>query len=332
MAQLRYTDGSNGNGIRDFDELLRYFRHSPLAFYDDGFVTSYGFLFTTPEREAQLLAVFDAEGSSPETLRHLRELARSGGTVPEVLNKRERFFLRQAFMTQRETPLDGESGVALNNLRMLTAEAAAAGLPYTLCEGCTAAESVGHATDPLCRVVAATLKQREGGWRQDNVMMVCCAVAQFLRGRQPDDSEHLKNKLEELKAALNATPAEQRRLRAAGRQCSAAACARREPYAGAFKTCGRCREVNYCCAVCQVRCAPSRSAQRHADLAFLVLYPSAEDALGEAQAHLRAAKQGVNSSDAERKPLRSRCAPTRRRGKTTAHAETNTPRQSAAER
>ena len=82
--------------------------------------------------------------------------------------------------------------------------------------------------------------------------MVCCATAQFLRGRQPGDSAHLERKLADIKTVVSASPQERRRIHAAGRPCAAVGCARREPYAGAFKTCGRCRAAQYCCASCQV--------------------------------------------------------------------------------
>lgn len=60
MAQLPYTDGSNGNGIRDFEVLLRYFKRCPLAFYDKAFIASYSFLLKPEqERELRVLAVFD---------------------------------------------------------------------------------------------------------------------------------------------------------------------------------------------------------------------------------------------------------------------------------
>lgn len=41
MSSLSYTDGSNGNGIRNVDELLRYFENNYLALCDHGFVASY---------------------------------------------------------------------------------------------------------------------------------------------------------------------------------------------------------------------------------------------------------------------------------------------------
>ena len=41
MASLMYTDGSNGNGIKDAHELMFYFHLYPLAMFDIGFMCSY---------------------------------------------------------------------------------------------------------------------------------------------------------------------------------------------------------------------------------------------------------------------------------------------------
>ena len=64
MAHLPYTDSANGYGYTAADELLRYFRRRPLALYDHAVTDSYAALLAAPERGPQLLAVFDAEGSS----------------------------------------------------------------------------------------------------------------------------------------------------------------------------------------------------------------------------------------------------------------------------
>lgn len=47
MASLPYTDGSNGNGIKNIDELIAYFYLCPLAFWDTKFVASYSSLINS---------------------------------------------------------------------------------------------------------------------------------------------------------------------------------------------------------------------------------------------------------------------------------------------
>jgi hypothetical protein len=256
MAQLPYTDGTDGRGIRDFNELTRYFQRYPRAFYDDCFCASYGFLFSSAEREERLLAVYDKDASSAEMLRHVKALHRWQGTPPAVANKLLRYRLRLAFYEKQNprAPTTTSDGYECKcAMAILTKDADAAGLSYTMCMSCTAAESAGHVTDALCPVLM--LKQIEFGcgWADSNMHRVCCAAAQCLRGREPEASEHLQQKLERLRAALRASPEERRRIRARGNGCAAAGCARREPYAASFKTCSRCRSAHYCSTLCQVR-------------------------------------------------------------------------------
>jgi hypothetical protein len=260
MATERYTDGSDGNGIRDFNELLCYFQREPHSFYDRPFCASYAFLMTTPEREARLLAVFDRAGSSAEMLRYVKDLSQRSrlSTPPAVINMLTRYDLRRACYMQRDPPskTNPVEYEQWSQMVLVMHDAEIAGQAYSLCEGCTAAESAGFATDPLCSLSALMLIEAGNGWKcPSNSLHVCCAEAQCLRGRKPDSSEHLKQKLESLNTAMEASPAERRRLRAAGHACAAAGCSRREPYAGAFKTCSRCRSAHYCSVLCQVRVA-----------------------------------------------------------------------------
>ena len=289
MAQLPYTDGRDGNGIRDFNELLRFFQRKPLAFYDDSLCASYRFLLSTPEREEAVLAVFDRDGSSAEMLRRIKATSlrtRMNTPAPEVINLLVRYRLRRDFYLQRN-PVGSTSPdkyVLWTNMVLVMQDAAEAGQTFFLCENCTAAESFGFAPDPLCDHGAMMLTKPGLGWEPDNTLQVCCAEAQCLRGRKPEESEYLKQKLESLKAAMQASPEERRRLRAAGNACAAAGCSRRELYAGAFKTCSRCRSAHYCSVVCQVRVAWQAEA---APTTALLTAPYAEDALEAAQDLLR---------------------------------------------
>ena len=270
MALERYTDGSDGSGIRDFNELLRYFQREPHSFYYRPFCTSYGFLMTTPEREAQLLAVYDCNGSSAETLRYVKDMSlRSRLTAPAVVtNRLVRYRLRRDFYMQRN-PRGNLGNPAryeqFAHMVLVMHDAAEAGQAFFLCESCTAAESAGFATDPLCEHDALMLIEESSGWESpSNTLQVCCAEAQCLRGRKADTSEHLTRKLASLRAAWRASPEERRHIRARGNGCAAAGCSRREPYAGAFKTCSRCRSAHYCSVLCQARaliaCLAGRSS------------------------------------------------------------------------
>jgi len=53
MAGLPYTDGSNGNGITDLDQLIDYFDKYPIAWLDIGFVYSYMPLLKTNKKKAK---------------------------------------------------------------------------------------------------------------------------------------------------------------------------------------------------------------------------------------------------------------------------------------
>jgi hypothetical protein len=44
MASLPYTDGSNGNGITNIDELIAYLYLCPTAYWNTRFLASYGSL------------------------------------------------------------------------------------------------------------------------------------------------------------------------------------------------------------------------------------------------------------------------------------------------
>jgi hypothetical protein len=290
MATERYTDGTDGKGIRDFDELLRYFQRCPLQFYSKDFVLSYDFLMTSPEREARLLAVYDRDGSSAETLRDFKDISRrEGWPAVEVCNKVVRYKLRQAFFRHLHPlapPASAREHAQVASLAVLLIDASASGRAYTLCEPCSAAESAGHATEPMCSSCAATQIEPGGGWADSNRELVSCGLAQCLRGRKANTSSHLKQKLASFQAALKASPEERRRIRASGHACGNASCARRELYAGAFKTCSRCRSAHYCSALCQVR----RRLRRYgtADETYCdIPPPCAEDALEAAQGHLR---------------------------------------------
>ena len=299
MAQLPYTDGSNGNGIRDFEVLLRYFKRCPLAFYDKAFIASYSFLLKPEqEREPRVLAVFDNEGSSAETLQFVKETLQRGSPPAQVVNKLVRFDLRAVFQMHRISPLLGEDREVVAKLFILRHDAAAASLPYVLCVGCTAAESAGHAPQPLCEEPAAQLVDAAEGWRGGaaNTLSVSCAVAQCLRGRKPEESERMQRKLDGLLEALRATPEQRRRLRASGRACDALACARREPYTEAFKACSLCHVAHYCSRVCKVRAQALAcwSAVRKADAPFAA---TTEGALGASQGLLRARLDGAAVSN-----------------------------------
>lgn len=302
MAHLPYTDGSDGNGLRAFDKLLRRLRANPLDFYNRELVESYGALLT-PAREARLLAVFDAEGSSAATLAKLRRRvdAATGAALPppEVFNKMARFQLR---VLCSEPPAD-ENRKSSHIGFLLLQDAAKAGLTYTLCPGCTAADSVGHATTQLCKRQAVKQLVPGEGWHADNVVPVCCGMAQLLRDRTPDDSERFEQKFERAKAAMQA---DDHHDGYSGRSCKSPACSRREAFEGEFKRCGACGAVRYCCQACQARrlhamsCAPRneiraavRTCATAADAPPL-LCRAAEGGLEAAQAHLRAEEGGVS--------------------------------------
>jgi hypothetical protein len=168
MAHLPATGGSaddnDGSGQRAFDKLLRRLRASPLNFYNRELLESYGALLT-PAREARLLAVFDAEGSSAATLAKLsrRVDAQTGAALPppEVFNKMARFQLRVLCSNPPADELRKSSHIGF----MLLQDAAKAGLTYTLCPGCTAADSVGHATTQLCKRQAVKQLVSRDPWR-----------------------------------------------------------------------------------------------------------------------------------------------------------------------
>jgi hypothetical protein len=82
--------------------------------------------------------------------------------------------------------------------------------------------------------------------------VVCCGAAQLLRGRKRDVSARVEQKLERAKAATLAGAAGGGGAHD-GRGCDAPACSKREAFEGAFKMCGKCFAVRYCCAVCQAR-------------------------------------------------------------------------------
>ena len=63
MSSLPY-DGKNGNGIRDFAELVQYLRNHPLAFWDRGFIASYQQLIT---RKLTRNAVFEIYGDDKKS-------------------------------------------------------------------------------------------------------------------------------------------------------------------------------------------------------------------------------------------------------------------------
>ena len=257
MAHLPYNDGINGAGLRTVEELLAYLRRWPLAFYDQPFMSSYVH-FLKPEHEACVLAIFDNEGSSEATLR--RVAARSSHIELPLPLFHQVVRLRLSMLCRLEhVPARGEdeetmpTEQAVKHMFVLATDAAAAGLPYILCLMCTAKENAGYAADPLCRGMAMQLRDSEScdGWSEQNVMFVCCGAAQLLRGRKPDASERIAAKLERAKVAVTAAFAGE--APAAGLKCEAPACSAREPFAGAFKLCGKCRAVRYCCVVCQVR-------------------------------------------------------------------------------
>ena len=98
------------------------------------------------------------------------------------------------------------------------------------------------------------------GWLSTNVMLVCCCTVQLLRGRKPDESERIAKNFDRAKAAMTAADAGE--APAAGRKCESPACSAREAFSGAFKLCGKCRAVPYCCIACQVRLLPRRCQLR----------------------------------------------------------------------
>ena len=254
MAHLPYNGGIHGAGLRTVEELLVYLRRWPLAFYDQPFMASYEH-FLKPEHEACVLDIFDNEGSSEATLRLVAERSSHVELPLPVFHKVVR--LRMSMLCRLEhKPAHDENNMpteAVECMFVLAKDAAAAGLPYILCLMCTAKQNAGYAADPLCRGVAMQLRDSEScdGWSKQNVMLVCCGAAQLLRGRKPDASERIAAKLERAKVAVTAAVAGE--APAAGLKCEAPACSAREPFAGAFKLCGKCRAVRYYCVVCQVR-------------------------------------------------------------------------------
>ena len=72
MASLPYTDGSNGNGIKDFVELVRYLRKAPLAFWDQGFIGSYHDLIRRKLSRSRVLEAYGPENSEHAILMYDR--------------------------------------------------------------------------------------------------------------------------------------------------------------------------------------------------------------------------------------------------------------------
>ena len=57
MAQLPYTDGSNGNGLTRVSDVLNYLNSHPLAQLDDKFIESYIPLFKNDKEQRMLIAM-----------------------------------------------------------------------------------------------------------------------------------------------------------------------------------------------------------------------------------------------------------------------------------
>ena len=68
-ASLPYTDGRDGNGITDAQELLRYLERQPQRLFHDDFLKSYQLLLRSVR--AETLALYDARSSSADGVRVL---------------------------------------------------------------------------------------------------------------------------------------------------------------------------------------------------------------------------------------------------------------------
>jgi len=253
----------DGNGIRDFGVLLRFFRRCPHAFYDRPLLESYYHLLM-PDLVDPLLAVFDAEGSSEACLRAVAARRNPSQPPPEVLKHLARLHLRvlcdHPEWTTKLNTVNMDVLRATAEVVLLAEDAKEAGLTYTYCVGCTAFNKAGLAVDKVCNRIAMGI--HEGQWKP-----AACSAMQLLRGRELAD-EAVARKFARGMVALQAAhgpPVGREPYRGTaggGRSCDSPACNAQEPYGGAFKLCANCKKRRYCCLVCQARARASRAAHR----------------------------------------------------------------------
>lgn len=77
MSSLPYTDGSNGNGITDADELLRFLEGSPLAMFDFNYMRSY--LTLLAPRRQEVMECFERATAGRQLQRSLMRIGTRQG-------------------------------------------------------------------------------------------------------------------------------------------------------------------------------------------------------------------------------------------------------------
>jgi hypothetical protein len=117
MANLPYTDGSNGNGITDIKELLTYYGKCPLAFLAYGFTDSYHSLFAQINPDV-VLSLFD-KVITPEELDHFPALQLADKPL-EILGIRFCLnrFLSEGVLLSARHDRDWDMGAMLFNLKL----------------------------------------------------------------------------------------------------------------------------------------------------------------------------------------------------------------------
>ena len=223
MANLPYTDGSNGNGITDIKELLTYYGKCPLAFLAYGFTDSYHSLFTQINPNV-VLSLFD-KVITPEELDHFPALQLADKPL-EILGIRFCLsrFLSEGVLLSARHDRDWDMGAMLFNLKLQSLQ------QYPLCVKCSMLKQLGRPPIARCNQLTVMKKKSTGTFSQDNSLMICCAASQIF--------QRLKGSVERQRAIDEIGGLE---------PGSCASC--RLPRA--TKTCAKCLHAKYCGNECQ---------------------------------------------------------------------------------
>jgi len=174
MANLPYTDGSNGSGITDIQELLTYYGNRPLAFLANEFTDSYYSLFAQTDPDV-VLSLFD-KGVTPEELDRFPALQSSDKPL-EILGKRFCLnrFLSEGVLLSAPHDRDWDMGAILFNLKLQSPQ------PYPLCVKCSMLKQLGRPLLASCNQWTVMKKKSTASFSQDNSRLICCAVAQIFQ-------------------------------------------------------------------------------------------------------------------------------------------------------
>ena len=214
MSNLKYTDGSNGNGLTDVHELLAYLTKYEGAFLDVNFMSSYQNLLLRGPASVRTAVV---------------------RLVTEVVAPRFPAFsllTRPWFIALGGRP----PAEALSQMLAAINGAQDTGDRYYLCESCGGEGPL----NPQCYTMCLRLSEGAMDWCPDETQAALCGVNQILR--------NLDVSLEEQRRIVDETGIFINHQERVGLECNVCKASEKQK---ALKMCGRCKKTYYCSPECQ---------------------------------------------------------------------------------